>query len=102
MEVKQKIIHKEFQKLKKSFLAKREKIKIDFLKQNKAINCCKANSKLIDELIVEIYKSKIKYQIEPNVISYNTALNAFKEDSEEFRKIWKEMKRKQIEPNVIS
>ncbi len=52
MEVKQKIIHKEFQKLKKSFLAKREKIKIDFLKQNKAINCCKANSKLIDELIV--------------------------------------------------
>ena len=68
MEVKQKIIDKEFQTLKKSFLAKREKIKIDFLKQNKAINCCKANSKLIDELIVEIYKSKTKHQIESNVI----------------------------------
>ena len=53
MEVKQKIIDKEFQTLKKVFL-KREKIKIDFLKQNKAINCCKANSKLIDEIIIEI------------------------------------------------
>ena len=48
MEVKQKIIDKEFQTLKKRFLTKREKIKINFLKQNKAINCCKANSKLID------------------------------------------------------
>merc|ERR1712196_200045 len=41
-------------------------------------------------------------EIEPNVITYSTALNAFKEDSEEFRKIWKEMKEKQIDPNVIT
>ena len=68
MEVKQKIIDKEFQRLKKSFLTKREKIKIDFLKQNKAINCCKANSKLIDEIIIEINKLKAKHYIESNVI----------------------------------
>ena len=61
MEVKQKIIDKEFQTLKKSFLAKREKIKINFLKQNKAINCCKANSQLIDEIIIEINKLKAKH-----------------------------------------
>ena len=41
-------------------------------------------------------------QIEPNVISYTTALNAFKEDSEEFRKVWNEMEGKQMEPDVIS
>ena len=68
MEVKQKIIDKEFQTLKKSFLAKREKIKIDFLKQNKAINCCKANSQLIDEIIIKINKLKTKHFIESNVI----------------------------------
>ena len=38
MEVKQKIIDKEFQTLKKSFLTQREKIKIDFLKQNTTSN----------------------------------------------------------------
>merc|ERR1739848_489856 len=32
----------------------------------------------------------------------NTALYAFKEDFEQFRRIWTEMKAKQIEPDVIS
>ena len=36
--------------------------------QKKAINCCKANSKLIDEIIIEINKLKAKHYIESNVI----------------------------------
>merc|ERR1712096_310363 len=41
-------------------------------------------------------------RIQPNVITYSTAMNAFKEDHQRVRELWDEMKSQQIQPDVIT
>jgi len=65
---------------------------------NKMISICKWSLQDVQYLLDQMKGNQIK----PDIITYSTALNTFKEDHAKFREIWNEMKGKQIEPNIIT